>query len=151
MGALKKFGYVDLDLEVDHEAKTLVPPSIPGEEPRESDRPSILPAIPAFPPPSALPRATGESCRPSESGVAPKDDRAASMRELYESGDIEGALALGASLASLFDNGEPVPERVGVEDDDEESISPFAGVLDLQAPLSAAIAELDAEQDDRDE
>ncbi|MFO0735086.1 MAG: hypothetical protein U0270_04370 [Labilithrix sp.] len=145
MGALKKFGYVDLDLEVDHEAKTLVPPSMPGEEPRESDRPSILPAIPSFPPPSALPRATGESHRPSESGVAAKDDRVAAMRELYESGEIEAALAMGASLASLFDNGEPVPERVGVEDDDE-SISPFAGVLDLQAPLSAAIAELDAEE-----
>jgi len=147
MGALKKFGFVDLDLEVDHEAKTLVPPSMPGEEPRESDRPSILPAMPSFPPPSALPRAMGESVRPSESGVAPREDRAASMRELYESGDIEGALALGASLASLFDNGEPVPERIGVEEDDE-SVSPFAGVLDLQAPLSAAIAELDAEDDD---
>lgn len=150
MGALKKFGYVDLDLEVDDEAKTLVPPSMPGEEPRESDRPSILPAMPSFPPPSALPRALGDSHRPSESGVAAKDDRVAAMRELYESGQIEAALALGASLASLFDNGQTVPERIGVEDDDDESISPFAGVLDLQAPLSAAFAELDAE-DDKDD
>lgn len=145
MGALKKFGYVDLDLEVDQEAKTLVPPSMPGEEPRESDRPSILPAMPPIPKAQLVPGS--DSCRPSESGVAPKDDRVAAMRELYESGEIEAALALGASLASLFDNGEPVPERVGVEDD-EESVSPFAGVLDLQAPLSAAIAELDEEDQD---
>lgn len=141
MGALKKFGYVDLDLEVDHEAKTLVPPSMPGEEPRESDRPSILPAIPRA---SFVP---GDSCRPSESGVAAKDDRVAAMRELYESGEIEAALAMGASLASLFDNGEAVPERIGVEDD-EESISPFAGVLDLQAPLAEAIAELERDEGD---
>lgn len=146
MGALKKFGYVDLDLEVDHEAKTLVPPSMPGEEPRESDRPSILPAslLPEIPRASFLP---GDSCRPSESGVAAKDDRVAAMRELYESGEIEAALAMGASLASLFDNGEAVPERIGVEDD-EESISPFAGVLDLQAPLAEAIAELERDEED---
>jgi len=130
MGALAKFGYVDLDLEVDHEARTLVPPSMPGEEPRESDRPSILPAH--------------DSGAPSGSGVSAKDDRVGAMRELYEAGDIEAALAMGASLASLFEpeNGEEVfyEERIGVEDDDEDSISPFAGLRELQAPLSAAIA-----------
>ena len=132
MGALAKFGYVDLDLEVDHEARTLVPPSMPGEEPRESDRPSVFPD--AFRP---------DSNAPSESGVSAKDDRVGAMRELYEAGDIEAALAMGASLASLFEpeNGEEVfyEERIGVEDDDE-SISPFAGLRELQAPLSAAIA-----------
>ncbi len=136
MGALAKFGYVDLDLEVDHEARTLVPPSMPGEEPRESDRPSIIP--------HRMP----SDCAPSESGVAPKDDRIASMRDLYEAGDVEGAMRLGASLASLFDNGETVPERIGVEDDDEDSISPFAGLRELQGPLSAALAELEADDED---
>jgi hypothetical protein len=123
--ALAKFGYVDLDLEVDHEAKTLVPPSMPGEEPRESDRPTTLPP----------------------SGVMKGGDRVSAMRELYEAGDVEAALALGASLASLFDNGESIPERIGVEDDEEE-FSPFDGLRELQAPLSAAIAELDEDEDE---
>ncbi|MBX3228351.1 MAG: hypothetical protein KIT84_06845 [Labilithrix sp.] len=142
MAALAKFGYVDLDLEVDHEARTLVPPSMPGEEPRESDRPTMMPASGFGDRP--------DSYAPSESGVSPKDDRVGAMRELYERGDIEAALALGASLASLFEpeNGEEIvrEERIGVEDDEEE-FSPFAGLRELQAPLSAALAadEEDAE------
>lgn len=123
MGALAKFGYVDLDLEVDHEARTLVPPSMPGEEPRESDRPSVYPMSGTY---SVRPI----SDAPSESGVSTKGDRVAAMRELYEAGKVEEALALGASLASLFDNGEIVPERIGVEDD-EDDISPFSVPRDL--------------------
>lgn len=138
MGALAKFGYLDLDLEVDHEARTLVPPAMPGEEPRESDRPSILP--------HRMP----SDCAPSESGVAQRDDRVAAMRELYASGEMEAAMALGATLASLFDNGEIVPERIGVEDDEEDSISPFAGLRELQAPLSAALQAL-ADEDGFDD
>lgn len=120
MGALAKFGYVDLDLEVDHEARTLVPPSMPGEEPRESDRPSVVPPVSDYPP-------SGTHMRASQapSGVQVKGDRVAAMRELYERGEVEAALLLGASLASLFDNGESIPERIGVEDDEDE-ISPFS-------------------------
>ena len=62
--------------------------------------------------------------------MSTKDDRVAAMRELYEAGEVEKALALGASLASLFDNGEIVPERIGVEDD-EDDVSPFSIPRDL--------------------
>lgn len=95
-------------------------------------------AVAPAPPPSRSAR------QPSSvgSGVATRDDFVAAMRELYASGDAEGALALGATI------GQSVPPPAGVDHRDasvmielgEQSIDvddPFGGLIPIDDELAA--------------
>lgn len=97
---------------------------------------------------------SGHQPAPSGSGVNPKDDRVAAMRELYARGDAAGALALAATLGQSL-----APPAGGADSPDasifleygEQSVDledGFGGLIpiddDLAARATAAPPRLDA-------
>jgi len=87
---------------------------------------------------------------PSESHIAPRDQRVAAMRELYANGDAEGALRLASAISTHRPpramSGDASDASIVVEFGDEEEISdPYGGLIPVEENGSRQTARPPAE------
>jgi hypothetical protein len=98
------------------------------------------------PPPSSASRNA-----PSESHIAPRDQRVAAMRELYANGDAEGALRLASAISThpprpMTTSGDSPDASIVVEFGDEEEISdPYGGLIPVDRDSASEQEEADPE------
>jgi hypothetical protein len=87
-----------------------------------------------------VPARSGSQPAPSGSGVASPGNRVAAMRELYASGDADGALALAATLSMPPAHGADHPDASIAVEIGEQSIDlddPFGGLIPIEVDPAA--------------